>query len=99
MTKIKLLADEMLEELEGAKNYAECYLEKKSLGETNWATKFKEMAEDELTHASYLHEMIVEKINKLKEVYTPPVEMMDKWEHDHKEYVEKAAWIKTMLGM
>lgn len=31
--------------------------------------------------------------------YVPPTEMMDKWEKDHKKYVEKSAWIKQMLSM
>ena len=44
MTKIKKLTDDMLEELEGAKKYAECYVEKKAKDETSWANRFKEMA-------------------------------------------------------
>lgn len=99
MTKIKKLADHIKEELEGAKEYAECYIEKKAANNSAWANRFKEMANDELTHAMYLHELVVEEIEKLKTVYTPPTEMMEKWEKDHKEYVEKAAWIKTMLAM
>jgi len=97
MTKIKRLTEEMLEELDGAKRYAECYVEKKAKNETAWANRFEEMANDELTHAMYLHDYIIEEIDILKKVYTPPVEMMEKWEKDHEEYVEKAAWIKQML--
>lgn len=88
-----------MEELDGAKEYAECYIEKKASGNSGWATRFKEMANDELNHANYLHELAVEEIDKLKTVYTPPTDMMEEWEKDHKKYVEKAAWIKTMLEM
>lgn len=35
----------------------------------------------------------------LKQVYQPPVEMLEKWDESHKHYVEKSAWIKTMLAM
>lgn len=38
-------------------------------------------------------------INELKKVYTPPEEMMEKWEHEHREFIEKTAWIKQMLAM
>ena len=41
----------------------------------------------------------VAEVEKLKQVYQPPVEMLDKWEEAHKHYVDKAAWIKTMLAM
>lgn len=27
------------------------------------------------------------------------VEMLEKWDEAHRHYVEKAAWIKTMLAM
>ena len=41
----------------------------------------------------------VEEIEKLKHIYKPPVEMQEKWDESHKHYVEKYAWIKTMLSM
>lgn len=97
MTKIKKLAEEMLDELCSAKDYAEKYVEHKASGDTQWAARFNEMAKDELKHADYLHEYVVGEINKISTVYTPPQEMMEKWDADHKKYVEKAAWIKQML--
>lgn len=99
MTKIKSQVDHILDEVCGAKDYAECYVESKAKGNTQWANRYKEMAQDELKHANYLHEKVVADIEELKNVYTPPQEMMDKWEHDHKEYVDKAAWVKQMLTM
>ena len=53
------------------------------------ANRYKEMAMDELKHSSYLHEWAVAEIEKISTVYTPPVEMMEKWEKSHREYVEK----------
>ena len=78
MTKIKKLADDMLEELESAKEYAECYIEKKAKGESTWANRFKEMAGDELNHAMYIHDYIVQEVDTLSKVYTPPTEMIDR---------------------
>ena len=54
---------------------------------------------DELKHALWIHDVAVAEVEKLKQVYQPPVEMLEKWEEAHKHYVEKAAWIKTMLAM
>ena len=42
---------------------------------------------------------LVEEIEELRKVYTPPQEMMDKWDSDHRKYIEQAAWIKQMLTM
>ena len=50
-------------------------------------------------HALWIHDVAVAEVEKLKQVYQPPVEMLDKWEEAHKHYVENAAWIKTMLAM
>ena len=99
MTKIKLLAEEMLDELCSAKDYAEKYVEFKAKEEMQWANRFKEMANDELKHANYLHELVIQEIETLSKTFTPPQSMLDKWEKSHKKYVEKAAWVKQMLTM
>ena len=87
------------EELEGAKNYAEKYVEYRVKGDNVAATKYKEMANDELKHAMYEHEWAVKEIDELSRIYNPPAEMQEKWEKAHKEYVEHVAWIKQMLAM
>lgn len=99
MRSIKAYVEHIDEELEGAKDYAEKYVEAKAKGNMSMANKYKEMASDELRHAGYVHEFAVAEIDALSKVYTPPVEMQKKWEESHKEYVEKAAWIKQMLSM
>lgn len=99
MTRIKELADEMKEELHSAKCYAEEYLTFKAKDNGTWANRYKEMAQDEMKHAGYLHERVVAEIEELKKVYAPPQDMSDKWESDHKKYIEKAAWIKQMLTL
>lgn len=99
MKKIQTLVDTIDEEICGAKDYAECYVEMKAKNNTQWANRYKEMSNDELKHANYIHERAVQEIEELKRVYTPPQEMQDIWDKSHKEYVEKVAWIKQMLAL
>lgn len=99
MKKIKKFVDAISEELEDAKEYAESYVEAKAKGEVGIATRYKEMAGDELKHAMFLHEMVVAEIKEISKIFTPPTAMQEKWDMAHKEYVEKAAWIKQMLTM
>lgn len=99
MRMIQKYVEAIDEELEGAKNYAEKYVEHKAKGNSSAATKYKEMAHDELKHAGYEHEWATKEIEELSKVYTPPAEMLEKWEKAHKGYVESVAWIKQMLAM
>jgi hypothetical protein len=97
MTKIKEYAESIEEELEDAKNYAEKYVEHKVRDDMQGASRYKEMANDELKHATYLHEMVTKEINQISKVYAPPQDMYEKWEKAHKKYVEEVAWVKQML--
>lgn len=98
MKKIKKLVDHIDDEIEGAIAYAECYLDAKSEGNDTIAGKYKEMAEDELSHAMILHDIASAKITKLQQVYTPPTEMLERWQTAHSEYIEKANLVKQMIG-
>lgn len=99
MKLIKQYVEGIEEELEGAKEYAEKYVEAKVKGDANKSNRYKEMAMDELKHCSYLHEWAVNEISAISKVYTPPADMQEKWDKAHVQYVEKAAWIKQMLSM
>lgn len=99
MKKIKKLADKIEDEIHGAKEYAECYLTEKAKGNTSLANRYREMANDELKHATYIHDIAVSEIETLSKVYKPPQEMLDKWERVHNKYIEKVAWIKQMMAM
>ena len=99
MRKIQELVDVTDEELCSAKEYAERSLELRASGNSNWANKFKAMANDELNHAMNIHEYTIMIIEELRKVYTPPEEMQEKWDKCHVKYVEKAAWIRQMLAM
>ena len=99
MRSIKKFVDAIDEELESAKEYAEQYVEHKAKNDMQTATRYKEMANDELKHANYIHEWAVKEIQELSKVYTAPVEMQEAWDKSHKMYVEQVAWIKQMLAM
>ena len=99
MRSIKKYVEAIKDEAEGAECYAEKYVEAKAKGDTNKANHYKEMAQDELKHAMYQHEWAVAEVEAISKVYTPPVAMQEKWDHTHKEYVEKVALIKQMLMM
>lgn len=100
MTKIKKYVEDIAEELKGAKDYIEKALDYKAAGNTTRYAKYKDMSMQELGHAMALHEMAAQDIEQLKTVYPDiPQDMMDKWEKSHKEFVEKAAWIKQMQAM
>lgn len=99
MREIKELSDEMKEELEGAKCYAKLYVNYKS-SNPSLAKKYYEMANDELKHANYLHEMAVEKINKVKEENLSFPEYMEMiWKDKHDAYIDEMANIKVILAM
>lgn len=104
MTRIKNLVDQIREELSSAKEYAEDYLTFKAKGDQTekypeWAARYKEMSTDELKHALYLHDRAVAEIEELRKVMTPPEEMLEKWDHAHRHYIEQAAWVRQMLAM
>jgi hypothetical protein len=87
------------EELEGAKEYAEKYIDCKARGNTTRASKYSEMATDELKHAVYIKDFAVADIEDIKKVYKLSVEDEEKWEHAHKKFAECMAIVKHMLSM
>lgn len=99
MRAIKKYVESIDEEIEDAKKYAEKYVEAKAKGDPAKANRYREMASDELKHATFLHEWAIAEIQEISKVFTPPVEMQEKWDKAHKEYVERVAWVKQMLAM
>lgn len=102
MKYIKKMVDEINDEIHSAKKYAERAVELKAKGDQtslNNSSKYKTIANQELEHAMFIHELTVKEIERLRGIYTPPQDMLDKWNKSHEEYVEKVAWIKQMLNM
>jgi ribosome-binding protein aMBF1 (putative translation factor) len=100
MTKIKKYVADIAEELNSSKAYMEIALEYKALGDSTRYARYKEMSIQELAHAMTLHDYAVQDIEQLKTVYPEiPQKMLEKWDHSHIDFVEKAAWIKQMQSM
>lgn len=99
MKMIKDLVDKIDDELCGAKDYAEKYVEYKVKGEMSWANKFKDMASQELNHAMIIHDLAVKNIEEVSRVVKAPQKMRDAWDKAHVDYVEREAWIKQMLAL
>lgn len=97
MRIIKEMVEHIDEEIEGAKEYAEKFIEHKAKGSPR-ATYYRQMALDELSHAEKIHEFAVADIEEIAKIKPPTVEMEEKWKHEHKKYVETVAMIKTMLN-
>lgn len=96
---IKKYVDNINEELHDAQKYAEKYVEWKSRNNSTYAQKYHKLSEDEVSHAMFIHDVATAEIEQLKSVYKPPEDMLQKWEDEHKNYVDKVAWIKQMLAM
>jgi hypothetical protein len=99
MKLIHKIIESIDEELEGAKEYAEKYIDAKAKGHTARAAKYNEMANDEMKHATYIKDFAVSDIDELKKVYPLPVDVEEAWEHAHKKFIECMAIIKHMLSM
>lgn len=99
MTKIRKFIERVDDELEDAKHYAEKYIECKAKGNSDRASKYHAMAEDELKHAAWLHEMTAGEITELDKVFRPTEELQRRWDDSNARYVERAAWVRRMLEM
>ena len=99
MRKIKELVERIDDELNSAEEYAEKYIEYKADGDSSMATKFMEMASQEMNHANMMHDLAVKEIEKVSAVFNAPADMREKWDNSHAEYIQRASRIKSMINM
>ena len=99
MKIIEKILDHLEEEVEGAREYAEKYIECKARGNMMRANRYKEMAHDELKHANFLKEMDMTDIDDLKKVYTMTDEEEHHWEHGMKHLTDQMAMVMHILSM
>lgn len=99
MKMIDKMLEHLEEEVEGARGYAEKYIECKAKGNMPRATRYKEMATDELKHAGYLRDMDIADVEGLSKVYTMTDAEQSKWQHGHKHLTEQMAMVKHILSM
>lgn len=93
------MLDHLEDEVDGAREYAEKYIECKARGNMARANKYKEMAHDELKHATFLKEMDIADIDELKKVYPMTDEEQSLWEHGHKHVNDQMAMVMHVLSM
>lgn len=98
MKTIDKMIEHIDEEVEGAREYAEKYIECKSRGHTARASKYKEMAFDELKHAEYVYGFAEEDVENIRKVYPLSVDEEEKWSHAKRKMHEHIAHIKSYLA-
>ena len=98
MKIIEKMIDDIMEEVEGAREYAEKYIEAKARGNMSRAMKYKQMAHDEMAHAETVYEFAENDIEALKRVYTLSADDEEAWEHAKKKMHHCIATIKTYVA-
>lgn len=98
MLIIKRLAKQIHEELEDAEKYAEEAHELR-LEHPAVAASYAKLAEQELDHASVLHDNVVKLIERASaEKQVPPV-MKELWAWQHEEMIEEEKEVRLLLDM
>ena len=69
MKLVHKMIDQIDEELEGALDYAEKFIESKVHGDTNRANVYRQMSYDELTHAGNVYEFSTKDIEKIRNIH------------------------------
>lgn len=99
MKEIKMLAENIAEELEDAEKYAKCAV-KHMETDRELMSAFSELSRQELAHADKLHTQAVRLINEQKSKgVVPPEAMMIVWEWEHEKMIRDKAKILAMLDM
>lgn len=99
MKEIKMLAENIREELEDAEKYAWTALKYKDK-DRDLAQTVAGLAKQEITHSELLHEQAVRLIKEQQEKgITPPAAMQAVWDWEHERMIEKTAHVKQLLEM
>jgi hypothetical protein len=100
MKLIKQLSEQIEDEVSGALEYSREAVEFK-YSRPSLADMYYRMACAEKEHADMLHEHVVKIIEEVKrdKKDAVPQFMLDKWEKQHKEIIEKMAEAKVYLSL
>lgn len=98
MKKIKKLIHSIKDEICSAEHYAEEYINHKIEGDNSIAERYKQFAQQEIEHATFIHSVTADYISKLSKVMTAPPDMTERWAEAHEDYVERVAEIKGLLN-
>lgn len=99
MRKLEKMIDDIHEEVDGAREYAEKYIESKAKGNIPRATRYKEMANDELKHANYIRDFAIADAESIKHVHTLTEEEVEAWERSHKRLNDEIAMVQHLISM
>ncbi len=99
MKEIKLLVEDIREELEGAEHYAKLAAQYKT-DDKALADTYATMASQELNHVDMLHAQAVRLINEQRASgVVAPASMQAVWDWEHELMVDKTAKIRALLDM
>lgn len=103
MKMIREVKNFIRKELDDSERYIDCATKYKGDSELMYNTALK-LAQQELDHAMYWHDVAVAEINKMKEKMHQdkreiPEYMKLTWEEEHKEYLERVSKIKCKLEL
>lgn len=97
MKIISDLIDNMDNEIELAKIYAQNYLAYNADNNREWADNFRKMAKECVDHSDKIHDLAIITIDKMSKTYNPPEEMERIWKKQHTRYIDVANWIMDMI--
>lgn len=99
MKIIEYMADQILEELHDAKEYAEHALKYKEEHPALASVLF-DLSRQEYSHSQMLHEQAVKMIEEYRRTHGEAPEVMRMmWDREHRRQIEKAAKVKHLQEM
>ena len=97
MDELKTFIEDMWDELNGAKHYAQCAMKHKT--DISRSNMYAEMARQELSHFDNLHKSGAKMIEAHAAGYADGQTLKAVWEFETDRLMDKAVKIRTMLDM
>lgn len=91
------MIEHVMEEIEGAMEYAEKSIEAKARGSARSA-QYRDMALQEHNHATILRDFAIQDVEDIKRIHPLTVEEEEHWHHCLRRISEKLASVKTLLS-
>lgn len=99
MKEIKIIAEQIRDELDVAEDYAKAAAKLKDVNSTD-AANYADMARQEMAHAETLHKMASRLISKQVDAGVEvPAAMQAVWDWEHERMIDRAGKIRAMLSM
>ena len=98
MKHIDDMIEKVYDEIDGAMDYAEKSITCRAKGNMTRSNQYREMAQQELNHATILRDYLVQDVDAIKKVHKLTDEEETEWEHHLKRFAEKIASVKILLS-